>query len=190
MTSKIKEKKLKNKTVEEVEQDTQEKEKEENEIYKENNLNNIKMKYIPFIHKNSNIKILENLDNNNEVDDDDDKLLKIEKVNYIGRNDFNTNNSQINRFNGKYPFLLSRITKNYKTNKNPSLTQEVYLTKFNSTFNLNAQNNYGAKQIKSNKPKIENNISNNKNINLKKNKKDNNEQNTVLKLNNKKKKSC
>ena len=182
ISSKVKEKR--NKTAEEFEKDTQEKDKEENEIYNENNLNDIKIKYIPLIHKNSNIKILENLDNNDDDADADDKALKIEKINYIGRNDFNTNKDGQN----KYPFLLSRITKNSKTNRKPSLTQEEYLTKFNSTFNLNIQNNYKTKQIKPNKPKIEDNISNNKNNNLKKIKKANNENNTLLKLNNKKEK--
>ena len=183
ISSKAKEQR--NKTAEEFEKDTQKKEKEENEIYNENNLNDIQIKYIPLIHKNSNIKILENLDNNNDDDDADDKTQKIEKINYIGRNDFNTNKESQN----KYPFLLSRIIKNCKTNRKPSLTQEEYITKFNSTFNLNVQNNYKTKRIKPNKSKIEDYISNNKNNNLKKIKKVNNENNTLLTLNNKKEKT-
>ena len=183
ISSKLKDKKLGNKTSEDFEE-----EKDENEITThEKNLNNIKLKPIPYMHKNINVKILENLVGN--YDDNIDNNQKTNKTNYMGRNNFNFNNNLLS----KYPFLLSRITKNSKTNRKSNLTQDQNLTKFHSTFNLhlNYLSNIKEKPIKPNKSKIEKNISNhNINTNDKKiNKKDNkNENKALLKLIDKKEK--
>ena len=149
ISSMVKKGKLGNKTSEEKEKEN---ENEENELNqdKDNNINNIKVKYIPFINKNSDIKIIENNDK-----EDDVKIIKIEKLNYIGRNNKNKTYNK-NRF----PFLLSRITKNSKGNRKTNLTQEQYSTKFNSTFNMNYLTNFKTKQKQNDKSKNENSQSN------------------------------
>ena len=148
ISSKIKQDKLGNKASEEKKN-----ENEEKELYQDknnNNLNNIKIKYIPCINKNSNIKIIENKDK-----EDDVKIIKIEKLNYIGRNNKNKANNK-----NKFPFLLSRITKNSKNNRKSNLTQEQFSTKFNSTFNMNYITNFKLKQKQNDKSKMEKSQSN------------------------------
>ena len=62
ISSKLKDKKLGNKTSEEFEE-----EKDENYMTdNENILSNAKYRAIPYMHKNTNVKILENLDENDE----------------------------------------------------------------------------------------------------------------------------
>ena len=148
ISSKLKQKKIGNKTSEEKEQELEDK-----DINKENNIindDNIKVKYIPFINKSSKIKIIENNKKNEDI-----KIVKIEKLNYIGRN-----NNKKNSAKNKFPFLLSRITKNNKSNRTPNLTQDQYSTKFNSTFNMNYFSNIKTNQLKIEKSKIEKSHSN------------------------------
>ena len=148
ISSMIKQGKLGNKTLEEKENENQEK-----ELYQDknnNNLNNIKVKYIPCINKNSNIKIIENNDK-----EDDVKIVKIEKLNYIGRNNKNKANDK-----NKFPFLLSRITKNSKSNRKSNLTQDQFSTKFNSTFIMNYLTSFKTRQKQNDKSKIEKSQSN------------------------------
>ena len=181
--SKIKKKKIGNKTVEELEKENEEEENVDN-------LENIEEKYIPYINKNSSIKRIENNDTKKE------KIkLNIDKTNYIGRNNYN----KIDR--NKFPFLLSRITKNNKNNRKANLTQYT-TSKFNSTFNMNYISTIKPTEIKIEKPKIEkkkinklnanskNNFNNKSNpsfnVNIKKEKKfiKKNESNLKLKKNN------
>ena len=181
--SKIKKKKIGNKTVEELEKENEEEENVDN-------LENIEEKYIPYINKNSSIKRIENNDTKKE------KIkLNIDKTNYIGRNNYN----KIDR--NKFPFLLSRITKNNKNNRKSNLTQYT-TSKFNSTFNMNYISTIKPTEIKIEKPKIEkkkinklnanskNNFNNKSNpsfnVNIKKEKKfiKKNESNLKLKKNN------
>jgi len=145
ISSKTKQKKLINKTVEE-----QDEEQEESDLLNRKEHGNRKAKYLPIIDKKSNIKIIENKDIN---DDDDIKIVKVDKLNYIGRNNYNYNKK--NEKN-KFPFLLSRITKNIKNNRKSNLTQEQYKTKFNSTFNMSYLSHLKAKEIK-----IDNSLSKN-----------------------------
>ena len=180
ISSIVKQAKLCNKTSEEKENEN---ENEENEVNDENknNLNKIKVKYIPFINKNSNIKIIENNDK-----EDDVKIIKIEKLNYIGRNNNKINNKK------KFPFLLSRITKNIKTNRKSNLTQEQFSSKFNSTFNMNYLTNFKNKPKINEKSKIEKSQSNYlqiKNINSNNNPNDNNNNHLQKIINKKDKKS-
>ena len=174
ISSKLKDKKLGNKTSEEFEE-----EKDENYMTdNENILSNAKYRAIPYMHKNTNVKILENLDEN----DEENKNTNCDKINYMGRNNFQSNNNLHN----KNPFCLSKMTKNSKTNRKSNLTQDHYLTKFHSTFNLslNYLSNIKEKPIKPNKSKIEKYRSNNNiNINDEKNKKDKNEKNEKNALN-------
>ena len=165
--SKIKKKKIGNKTVEELEKENEEEENVDN-------LENIEEKYIPYINKNSNIKIIENNGIKKE-----NKKLNVDKLNYIGRNKYN----KINK--NKFPFILSRITKNNKNNRKENLTQTQYSTsKINSTFNMNYLSTIKPNEIKIEKTKIEKN----KNIKLNVNSKNNfkNKSNPSFIVNNKK----
>ena len=169
--SKIKKIKLVNKTSEGI---------EKNDLNKRNelDLNNIMVKYIPFNNKHNNIKIIENNDKSDDI-----KIVKIEKVNYIGRNKKNKNDSK-----KKYPSLLSRITKNIQSNRRPHLTQDFCPTKFNSTFSLNYLTNCKEKQIPIVQPKKIKNQSNYINIYNIVEKNEKLEKNIPLVLNNKKEK--
>ena len=144
ISSKAKQKKLINKTVEE-----QEEEQDENDILNRKEHGKMKAKYFPSIDKKTNIKIIENT---NEKDDDI-KIVKVEKLNYMGRNNYNYNKKNVKN---KFPFLLSRITKNVKNNRKSNLTQEQYKTKFNSTFNMSYLSHFKSKEIK-----IDNSLSKN-----------------------------
>ena len=172
ISSKIKKKKIGNKT-EEIQE--KENEDEENKLDEINNLNNIKVKYIPFINKNSKIKIIEK----SEKKEDNKKETK-QKMNYIGRNNYNKVNK--NRF----PFLLSRITKNNKNNRKPNLTQAQYSTQFNSTFNLNYHSSFKTNPINIDKSKIEKSQNNNLNKDYKNH--HNIKSNPLININNKKNK--
>ena len=141
--SKLNQVKLGNKTSEE----------KENELNRVNNNNEIKVKYIPFIDKTSNIKIIENNDKEDNI-----KIVKIEKLNYIGRNN---NNINYNTKKNKSPFSLSKIAKNSKNSRRTNVAQEPYLTKFNSTFNKNYYTNFKTKQKLIDKLKKEKTLSNN-----------------------------
>ena len=155
ISSKLKQNKLGNKTSEEKRQEIE----DDNILNQEKNItnNNVKVKNIPFFNKSNNIKIIENNNNKNE----DIKIVKIEKLNYISRNNYNNNNAK-----NKFPFLLSRITKNNKKGRKPiNLTQEHYFTKFNSIFNINYLSNIKTNQLKIEKSKIEKRKSNYLNIN-------------------------
>jgi len=144
ISSKTKQKKLINKTVEE-----QEEEQDESDILNRKEHGKMKAKYFPSIDKKSNIKIIENTNEN----DDDIKIVKVEKLNYMGRNNYNYNKKNVKN---KFPFLLSRITKNVKNNRKSNLTQEQYKTKFNSTFNMSYLSHFKSKEIK-----IDNSLSKN-----------------------------
>jgi hypothetical protein len=141
--SKLNQAKLGNKTSEE----------KENELNRVNNNNEIKVKYIPFIDKTSNIKIIENNDKEDNI-----KIVKIEKLNYIGRNN---NNINYNTKKNKSPFSLSKIAKNSKNSRRTNIAQEPYLTKFNSTFNKNYFTNFKTKQKLIDKLKKEKTLTNN-----------------------------
>ena len=147
ISSKTKQRKLINKTVEE-----QEEENDESDILNRKGHGNIKDKYLPIIDRKSNIKIIENKDKNDN-NDDNIKMVKVEKLNYLGRNNYNYNKKNTKN---KFPFLLSRITKNIKNNRKTKLTQEQYKTKFNSTFNMSYLSNFKTKEIK-----IDNSLSKN-----------------------------
>ena len=144
ISSKTKQKKLINKTVEE-----QEEEQDESDLLNRKEHYNIKSRLFPVIDKKSNIKIIENQD----VNDEDIKIVKVEKLNYMGRNNYNYNQKSVKN---KFPFLLSRITKNIKNNRKANLTQEQYNTKFNSTFNMSYLSHFKTKEMK-----IDNSLSKN-----------------------------
>ena len=178
ISSKLNLAKLGNKTSEEKENDLN----QLNNNNKENE-NDIKVKYIPFIDKTNNIKIIEN--NNKE---DNMKIVKIEKLNYIGRNN---NNINYNIKKNKFPFSLSKITKNNKNNRKENLVPEQNLTKFNSTFNMNYFTNCKTKQklidkLKKEKTQTNNYIIKNNLDNIIDNKKNN----PLISTINKKDKKC
>ena len=171
--SQSKKKKLRNKTVEEQDEEEDE-EKEENDSPNENKFKKINGKCIKFDDKTSNVKNLEK-----EINNDDTKIIKIHKLNYIERNEYDTNKSYNKN---KFPYLLSRITKNIKNNRKANIIQEKYKTRFNSTFNISYLTNYKTKELKVNKSKIENSLSKNVNVNRntdynKNNNKDNKKEN-------------
>ena len=147
ISSKTKQKKLINKTVEE-----QEEENDESDLLNRKEHGNIKAKYFPIIDRKSNIKIIENKDMNDD-NEDNIKMVKVEKINYLGRNNYH--NKKKNKKN-KFPFLLSRITKNIKNNRKTNITQDQCKTKFNSTFNMSYLSHFKTKEIK-----IDNSLSKN-----------------------------